>query len=435
MENLEIEDTGNCKKKIKVTIPSQLVTSKMNQIINDLQFKVDIPGFRKGKVANDIIMNRYKDVINKEIINNLIPLSIETIAKENNIKLIFPINVESAEIGLDNSLKYVANVEYIPKFELQEYKGIKLNKNKIKVTTAEIDEFIKHLQNRVAELVIVEGRKPKDDDHVFLNIEEFTKDNPTPIRKEENLEFVLGHKQLLPEIEELAKNLNKNEEKEIDITPPKDAESFENTSASDSDVENNIKHFKVKLQEVKEVKLPPLDDEFARDMGEFKTLEELKTQIEKEIYKNKQEEINRDLKKQLRETIISINNFNIPERLIEEEKERIKKEIEELFKNSNKEILNEEKNNLESKIEENAVKNVKASIIFDEIAKKEKNNITVETEEINREIEIWKSNLPSGYKKEDIAANDSVRTYFYSQIITEKIYNFLLNCAIIDEVE
>ncbi|MBI5416839.1 trigger factor [Candidatus Poribacteria bacterium] len=433
MENVIIEDAGICKKRLKVTIPSPIVDKEVARIIYVMQQKVDIPGFRKGKAPVDMIFHRYKDSIMQELTERLVPESVESISKENNLNLILPISLEKMEMGIDNNFKYEALVEFITKFELKEYKGIKLSKKKIEVKEEEIQDFIKHLQRKAGELVSVENRMPIDTEHVLLDIDAVIEGNPESNYTEKNVEFILSGGELLPELENLIKTMNKGDEKLIDITFPENHE--------DKKLANKKVTYKIKLNEIKEEKLPNIDDDFAKDVGEFKNLDELKAKITSEITKSKQIEINNELKKQLKDILVSEYQFDLPESLLKEEENHLKQELTRFLGNVNKKIEEfspKEKNDLEKKVVDGAINNVKASMIFDEIAEREQNDIKVDESEIDKRIEMWSQS--EGYEQnkkidlEKLKQKKEARAYFYSQILTEKVYDFLLNHAKIEEI-
>ncbi|MBI5207966.1 MAG: trigger factor [Candidatus Firestonebacteria bacterium] len=431
MTQIEIEDIGKCKKRLKVTIPPGIVALEINRISNEIQFSVDMPGFRKGKVPKEIILQKYKDVIYKQVIDNIIPSSIKSIAVEKKINMLMPAVMEKTDIGLDDSLKYEVSIEYIPNFDLKEYKGIELTKHKVKIADEEIQKFLEDLQRRSRELIVVEGRKPTDKDHVFLDIDvKIEGETYNPKNNEKNVEFILGNNELLPAIEDAVKNMDKGESKIINSIIPKD---HPDTSIADK---NAI--YEIKLGEIKEEKLPEINDDFAKDIGKFNNIEELKSNIKFEILKNKEQQIISELKKQLKDFLISTHDFEVPDSMIKKEEKLIEKEINRTLESNETKFENlskEEQEKIKHKITDSAYKNVKASVIFDEIAEREKDKIKIDDKEVDSKIDFYGHNIFSESDFNKFKNNKNIRLYFYMQILTEKVYDFLISCAKINEIE
>ncbi|MBI4652171.1 trigger factor [Candidatus Desantisbacteria bacterium] len=431
MENIEIEDLGKCKKRFKCSIPSSKVAPEIERILKDLILNADISGFRKGKVPKNIIINKYKNTINREVINNLIPASAESIARENKIDIIFPIIIENAEISSDNILEYRVIAEYIPEFELKNYMNINLTKKKNQVKEEEVQELIKRLQHRVSELIVVEdGKKPADGDHVFLDIEMDDKKNKKSSKQiERNIEFVIGSGDLSTQIENHVKEMIKGEEKDIDLKLP--------AENSGEKIEEESVKYKIVLKEIKKEILPELNDDFAKDVGNFKTLDELNLKIREDIIKNKELTEKKDFRNQIKNILLTDNIFDVPESMINKEKSALLENVENMFKRSGRKFndaTTDEKNKIEYDIAENAMKNVKLFIIFEKIAEKEKDNIKVDNEDLNNKIETWAKNYYSKNEIDKLKTNNDIRANFLSQILTEKIYDFLTNHAIITDV-
>jgi len=414
---------------LEVEIPKEKVQEAFSKAFKKLAKEVHVPGFRRGKVPRKIFEQRYgKEAIEEEALKELYSSIYPKILEEKNIKpLIYP-RAEAVKFTEEEPAIIKVQIVTKPEVKLGSYKGIKVKKNKIKVTEEEILEQLKELQKRYAEYPpLVENRPTQEGDLLALDMEGFIEGKALPEFRETNFWYQLGSEQLPSSFRQKLLGANIGDEKTVEMVIPPDH--------PQRNLAGKKMQINVKVKDIRKEKLPPLDDEFAKKLG-FESMEKVKERIKKELEKYKEEKEKERIRQRIIEKVVKNSKVNVPSLLVEEDVEdRINKLKEELKekKISFSEYLARQ-NITEEKLREilKAQAEMEAKILFvlDEIAQKEKIEIKEKdidetlktfTEGKNKEFEIER------LKKELVRRGEIGR--LIQRIRNEKVVEFLYEHA------
>ena len=277
MKVTSVEKKEKSTVELTIQVEADVFEAAIQKVYLKNRGKINVPGFRKGKAPRKIIEGMYgSGVFYEDAINECYPVAYEQAVEEQGLDDVGYPKMEIVEAGKEG-FTFKALVSVRPEAKLGEYKGLTAPKEEVKVTEKDIDEELKPYIDRATRLVSVK-RKAKKGDTAVIDFEGF--DNGTPFEggKGENYDLKLGAGMFVPGFEEQVIGMKAGEEKDIDITFPEDYH---------AELAGKAVVFKVKCHEVKEKEVPALDDEFAKDVSEFDTLEELKADLTKKLQERK----------------------------------------------------------------------------------------------------------------------------------------------------
>jgi trigger factor len=310
--NVNIEEISPIKKKVSIEIPENDVTKEVDSFYKDLGKKAKIKGFRPGKVPRDILERYFKDYVKAEVVQKLIQDTYPQVLSENDLHPVSPPVIDPGEFVDGKPFQYSAVIEVKPEFKLEGYIGLKIEGKKEEVKEEEVEERLRNLQNLHANLkTISEARPIQTGDYVIIDYEASMDGKPLEGGKTIDFTVEVGSGQFIPTFEEKMIGLKPEEEKEIEVSFPEDYgyQKWAGKTVS----------FHAKIKEIKEKNLPPLDDEFAKDLGDYSSLEELKGKLKGEIEKEKALTLERQLKDKVVDQLIEANPFEVPQSLVEEQ--------------------------------------------------------------------------------------------------------------------
>ena len=306
------EEISPVKKKISVEIPEDKVTQEVNSFYKELGRTAKIKGFRPGKVPRNILERYFKDYVKTEIVRKLIEDTYPEALSETDLQPVSPPAVDPGEFLEGKPFQYSAVIEVKPEIKLEGYTGLKLEGKREEVKDEEVEERLKALQNLHANLnTISEARPIQAGDYVIVDYEASEGGKSLEGGKAVDFTVEVGSGQFIPAFEEKLIGLKPEEEREIEVTFPEDYGYAKWAGKTIS--------FHVKVKEIKEKILPPLDDEFARDLGEYSSIGELKAKLKGEIEKEKEMALDRQLRDQVVDQLLEANPFEVPESLVEEQ--------------------------------------------------------------------------------------------------------------------
>ena len=372
---VNVEEISAVKKKVNVEIPEDQVKVEIESFYKDLGKKAKIKGFRPGKVPRSILERYFKDYTKGEVTQKLIQ---DTYPKAFSEASLHPVSlpaIEPGELSAGKPFQYSATIEVKPELKLEGYTGLKIEGKKEEAKDEEVNDRLKNLQNLHANLKsISEGRPVQNGDYVVLDYEGRLNDKPLDEGKAVDVGVEVGTGRFIPELEEKLVGLRPDEEKEIEIAFP-EGYPYEKWAGK-------IISFHVKIKEIKEKILPALDDEFAKDLGDYASLDELKTRIGEDISKAKELALKRQMKDQIMNQLLQANSFEVPEGLVEEQTKSLVEETKIRLTSQGMDLKNlditEEK--LHEDFHPTAEKQVRTYLILEKIADLE--GITATDEEI-----------------------------------------------------
>ncbi|MGN7383788.1 MULTISPECIES: trigger factor [unclassified Paenibacillus] len=369
---------------LTVEVEAEQFDAALDKAFKKVVGKVNVPGFRKGKVPRAIFEKRFgAEALYQDALDILLPEAYIQAVKETGIEPIDRPEVDIEEIGKGQALKFKAKVEVKPEVSLGEYKGLEVTERSSEVTEEEMDAELKRLQQRHAELIVVEEGTAEDGDMVVIDFEGFVDGEAFEGGKAEKYSLELGSNSFIPGFEAQIVGMAKEEEKDIEVTFPEEYHV--------EDLKGKPALFKVKLHEIKRKNLPELDDEFAKDVSEFETLDEFKEDLSRKLAERKEQANKAQIQEELVNKASEAAEVDIPSVMIDNEVETMLKDFEDRlrmqgmnlelyfqFSGQNEEALREQ-------MRGDAEKRVRNNLVLEAIAKAE--NIEASEEEINAELE------------------------------------------------
>lgn len=377
--NVTVEEISSIKKKLNIEISGDEVTKEIDSLYLELGKKARIKGFRPGKVPRNILESYYKDYVKAEVIQKLIQETYPATLSEKEINPVSPPVIDPGDLEKGKSFQYSATVEVKPEIKIEGYVGLNIEGKKESAKDEEVEERLKSIQNLHAQLRAVSEPRPiQTGDYVIFDYEARLDKKPLEDGKAIDFTVEVGSGRFIPALEEKMVGLKPGEENEIEISFPEDY-GYKKWAGK------NISFF-VKIKEVKEKVLPPLDDEFAKDLGDYTSLDGLKAKLKAEIEKEKESALERQLKDQLVEQLLQANSFEIPESMVEEQTKALVSDTK--LRLASQGISMENLNIPEEKLREDyrtlAEKQVRTYLILEKIAAQE--GITVSDEEAEERL-------------------------------------------------
>lgn len=295
--------------ELEISIDAVTFEQAVQKAYNKLKNKISVPGFRKGKAPRAMIEKMYGvELLYEDAIEIVYPEVVEDAIKEADLKIVdMPYDVEVPEIGKDGATIRL-KVTVSPEVELGDYKSLEATKIPTIVEDFEIDEQINQMLERNARYISIEDRDITDGDMVSINFEGFVDGVAFEGGKAENYDLTIGSGAFIPGFEDQLIGHKSGEEFDIDIKFP--TEYAENLADKDA-------VFKIKINEIKQKELPELNDDFAKDVSEFDTIDELKSDLRKQLEERKANEIEASVEEQLLEQLAGLVNAEIPQVMIE----------------------------------------------------------------------------------------------------------------------
>lgn len=377
-----VEDISSVKKKVHVVISEEEVTKEVDSFYRELGRKAKIKGFRPGKVPRNILERYFKDYVKAEVIEKLVQDTYSTALSENDLHPVSQPVIDPGQFESGKPFEYSAVIEIKPDIKLEEYTGLNIEYKKEGVKEEEVEERLRGLQNLHANLKTVSEARPiRAGDYAIVDYEARMDGKPLEEGKAINFTVEVGSGQFIPAFEEKIIGLKPEEEKEIEVSFPEDY--------GYSKWAGKTIAFHVKIKEIKEKILPILDDEFAKDLGDYSSLEELKAKLQGEIEKEKELALERQLKDQVVDQLLQANHFEVPESLVEEQTKALVSNTK--LRLATQGIVLKDQDISEEKLKEDyremAKKQVRKFLILDKIASQEGITVTgEETEDRLREI-------------------------------------------------
>jgi trigger factor len=307
-----VEEISSIKKKISVEIPEDQIAKEVDSFYKDLGKKAKIKGFRPGKVPRNILERYFKDYVKAEVVQKLIQDTYPQALSEKDLQPVSPPTIDPGEFEHGKPFQYSVVIEVKPDIKLEGYTGLKIEGKKEEVKDEEIGERLKALQNLHANLKTISNARPiQAGDYVIIDYEASLDGKPLEGGKAIDFTVEVGSGQFIPAFEEKLIGVKPEGESDIEVSFPEDYGYQKWAGKTIS--------FHVKIKEIKEKILPSLDDEFAKDLGDYSSFEELKTKLRGEIEKEKELTLERQLKDQMVDQLLAANPFEVPESLVEEQ--------------------------------------------------------------------------------------------------------------------
>ena len=305
------------RHQLEITVDGEKFREAIAEAYKKNGKKINVPGFRKGKAPLHLIEKYYgAEIFFEDALNLLYNDLVEEAIKDSGLKVINDkMDFEMVSISKEDGVDFKVSVTTYPEIEIGEYKGLKAEKAAVKVTTEEVEAELNSMAERNARMVSVEDRAAQNGDTVIIDFEGFKDGVAFDGGKAEGHSLTLGSGQFIPGFEDQIVGKNIGDEFDVNVTFPEDYGA--------EDLAGKEAVFKVKLHEIKVRELPTVDDEFAKDVSEFDTLDELKADLEKKALERKTKAADEAVENALVQQIVDSIKGEIPEAMYENRLEQL----------------------------------------------------------------------------------------------------------------
>lgn len=369
---------------LEVEVSAERVEAALDKAFQKVVKKANVPGFRKGKVPRSIFEARFGvESLYNDAIDILLPEAYSEAVEEAGI---FPVDrpeIDIDQFGKGQTMKFKAKVTVKPEVKLGEYKGAEVPVSEVDVTDAEIAEELERLQTRHAELIVVDEEAAANGDTVSIDFDGYVGDEAFEGGKAENYALELGSGSFIPGFEEQVVGMSTGDSKDVNVTFPETYHAAE--------LAGKEALFKVKLHEIKRKQLPELDDEFAKDVSEFDTLDEYKADLKTQIADRKKRENDAARENAVVEAVAAKAEVEIPEAMIEGEVENMMRDFDNRLRQQGMNLemytsfSGQTVEDLRAQMKSDAEKRVLNNLVLEAIAKEE--NISASEEDIEKELQ------------------------------------------------
>jgi trigger factor len=422
----DLIDVSQCKKNIDIEIPSEVVDKEITQIAQELARKARVPGFRPGKAPIGVVKTRFRDEIVSEMMQHLMPKYFGDAIEERKLDIIQTTpHFESVDYAAGKPLKFKAAFEVYPQLTISNYEGVPVEEQSARVDDSEVESSLKKLQEEMAELAPVEEDRPvREGDFAEIAYSGTIEGSDEPPVTGEKAVAEIGGRTTMKEFTENLTGARVGEEKRFRVEYRPDY--------PEKRLAGKAVDYTVKIEGIKTKEVPELNDEFAQRFGQHKTLEELKAKFREDLEKHKREHAQEQMREKMLEWLEDNNEFEIPDSLVERQ---LQIRVQRLLRDLSRQGINPQRLDVDwAKIREDqqqqAIRDVKGSLILEYISEKE--NIHVSDEEIEAEIDkiSAETNRPKE-KVREVLSRDSGLDRLRGQIRNKKTLDLLQEKALI----
>ncbi len=371
------EATDTCRRQLELEIPGTEVEKTTERVARDLARVARVPGFRPGKAPISLIRRRFAEEIKGEVLEKLLPEHLEKAVTEQKLSIVTRPQVDQVDWTEGGGVKFRAWFEVLPEFDLGDYKDLTIELPSMDIAETDVGRALEQLRERAATYAPIEGRPAKDGDFAVLNVLGMPADGGAPIRSENVLVHIGGDET----VEGFTQNLRgaqPGEEKRFDVAYP--------AEMPDPRLKGKTVSYTVNVMELKEKKLPALDDAFAKDVSKSSSLEELRAHLREQMEKARDRRREELIKEKILGLLLSRHNFPVPEALVEQQMDtRLRNMVRALVaQGTDPRGVNVDWAALRARQRAPAVDDVKGEILLDRIATAEK--IEVAEEDLEKEL-------------------------------------------------
>ena len=381
------------KREIQVEIPVEDVNRQTDSLIQKYQKVARIPGFRRGHVPASIIRQRFSEEIKTDMVEALVPRFFRREAERLSLHPVSQPRVTDLHLHEGEPLRFKAAFEVLPEIKLEGYKELRADKPEIAVSEADVEQALADLRERHASFNPVEGRALADGDFAQVSLDghpkaetkseqksgEAKSSEGQPVHMDEVLVEIAGQN-TMPEFTEHLRGTSAGDERTFDVNYPEDTQ--------DKRLAGKTFSYAVKVQSIKQKSLPELNDEFAKTLGEFQTMDDVRKAIREQMESERKHEAEHAAKDKLVGELIQRNDFEVPDSLIEQQIDiRLERGLRALAAQglTAEQMKKMDLPRLRVGQREQAIHDVKAALLLERVAEEE--NLQVSDEELDRELE------------------------------------------------
>jgi trigger factor len=410
-----------CKHSLEISVPVAEVTAETERVVLEIQKRAKLPGFRPGKVTVQLIRKQFAGDIRQKVLESLVPAYLQKQFEAENLEVVGQPDIKDVHFHDGEPLRFTAEFEVIPQVELGDYRDVEVPYHDPEIVDEDIAKRIEEIREQKADYSNLDPRPLEDGDYAVVALESISGVEGEPVKQEEMVLEIAGA-ETFPAFTENLRGLSPGEEKDFEVAYP------ENYGAAR--LAGKSVKFHTTVKGIRSKNLPEVNDEFAQDVGDYRTVDELREAIRKGIFAQRQHEAQQDAKNLIIDKLVEMHDFPVPEIFVERQ---IRTRVEQTLRALVSEGIDPRTAKLDwEKIREaqrdKAVHEVKASMLLSRIAEREAIHAT--REEVDREVERH-----ARQSREPVAAvhikfeKDGTLGRLASHIQTEKTLNFLFEHA------
>ena len=368
---------------LTIEVDADTVNNGLDAAFKKVVKQVNVPGFRKGKMPRGMFEKRFGvESLYQDALDVILPEAYAKAVEETGIQPVDRPDIDIEQMEKGKELIFKATVTVKPEVKLGEYKGLEVEKMDTEVTSEDVENELKSLQEKQAELAVKEGAA-ENGDTVVIDFEGFVDGEAFEGGKAENYSLELGSGSFIPGFEEQLVGLEAGAEKEVEVSFPEEYHAAE--------LAGKPAVFKTKLHEIKAKELPELDDEFAKDADEeVESLDQLREKIQKRLEESKKNEADQTLRDTLVEKASENAEMDIPDAMVDTEVDRMMQEFEQRLQMQGMNLdlyfqfSGQKEEDLRGQMKEDAAKRVRTNLTLEAIADAE--NLEISDEEAEEEV-------------------------------------------------
>tara|TARA_B100001750_G_scaffold181248_1_gene149802 strand:- start:10 stop:1368 length:1359 start_codon:yes stop_codon:yes gene_type:complete len=429
-----ITDLSPCKKQLRIEIDAETVNAKFDSVAKDFRRHAHLPGFRPGKAPLANVMRSYGDKIGEEAKRTLMSDSYSKALKENGLRPVIMPEVEELQFGHGKPFQYLATLEVTPAFELPEYNGLEVDKERRTVTGADIDKALDTLREQRVSYTDVD-RPAGEDDFIVVNFTGTIDDKPITdlvkvargLTEQKNYWLNAKHNPLIPGIVEALIGSGKDDKKTVTVTIPNDF-IYEELVGKEA-------RYEIEIVQVKEKSLPELDDKFAKGFG-AESMDKLREGVENDLKNELEYSLKKSVRNQCVDKLLDAVNCDLPETIVNE---ATRLGVHNIVQQNHqrgvgKEVIDENKDRIYANAKADAEVRVKANYILSKIAEKE--GIKVTDQELSRQVAAMATQQKVKPQKLAQQLKDNGTIYqVQEEILNAKVIDLLEEKAKVTEID
>jgi len=368
---------ATCRRELELEIPAEIVQKTVEKVAREFARVARVPGFRPGKAPVTLIRRRFAEDIKSEVLQSLVPEQIERAVTESKLVPVTQPHVDKVDFTESGPVKFRASFEVLPEFDLGQYKDLEVEVDDLKIDDSDVDKAIEELRDRAASFVPVEGRAIADGDYAQLKL----KGTPAGGGESLDAESVLCHVGSEETMEPFNQNLrgaSVGDHKNFDVAYPADY--------PDPKLHGKTYTYSVEVLGIKEKKRPELTDEFAKDVSDAQTLDELRKKVRESLEGARAQRQKDQMRDKLLAQIVKTHEFPVPDTLVEHQMDsRLERTVRSLAQQGvDPRAVNVDWVALRARQKDHSIEDVKAELLLDRIATAE--HIEVSEEEVEKDI-------------------------------------------------
>ena len=410
-----------CKHALELSVPAQEVDSETARITADVQKRAKLQGFRPGKAPASLIRKHFASDIRQQVIEALVPKYLQKQFEAENLNVVGTPDITEIHLHDGEPLRFKAQFEVVPEIELGEYKGVEVPYLEPEVADSDIDARLGELREQKAEYINIDPRPLEDGDYAVVALESLAGIEGDPVKTDEMV-LEVGGADTLPEFTENLRGVSPGEEREISVAYPEDYGSQR--------LAGKTVTFRASLKGLRKKELPELNDEFAQDLGDYRSLEELRAAVRKGIQGQRQHDAQEAAKNRIVDKLVDAHEFPVPQTFVERQvRNRVEQSLRAMAgEGTDPRNLQIDWGKVMETQKDKAVREVRASLLLSKVAAQE--SIHATRDEVDKEVERI-----ARQQREPVAAvqmrfeKDGTLNRIANHIQTSKTLNFLFEHA------